>query len=149
MSITLRLRAAEMRWQQSSTALRKKLFLNWHCSSQVVLYPEKVEVMVYQKMLRSLVGSVPRYIKLQTTSTAAPLMYIGEGRFCCYWNDYLLCFLDIDAEIPAPNLQLLYLLSVITIIIFGAAFHNCCVICKFHNMTDVMFYLAVIRWPPD
>lgn len=65
---------------ESSTALRKKLFLNWHCSSQVVLYPEKVEVMVYQKMLRSLVGRVPRYIKLQTTSTAAPLMYIGGGK---------------------------------------------------------------------
>lgn len=68
------LRAAEMRWQQSSTALRKKLFLNLHCNSKVVLCPEKVEVMVYQKMLRSLVGCVPRYIKLETTSTAAPLM---------------------------------------------------------------------------
>ncbi|MEQ2198918.1 hypothetical protein XENOCAPTIV_020896, partial [Xenoophorus captivus] len=76
--------------------------------------------------VRSLDMCTPRYLKLGTTSTVAPLMCSGgRGR-------------------------LSLLKSTIISLVFGLliicdSFHYCFVVCKLHNMTAGMSHKAVIR----
>jgi len=89
--------------------------------------------------VRSLDICTPRYLKLETTSTAAPPMCrrdkgaLGPSEI----HHHLLGLLHIDAEVAfsAPLHQVFHLLSAFGHIIVRDASHYCCVIRKLHNMT--------------
>lgn len=88
---------------------------------------------------KSLEMWAPRYWKLWTISTIAPLMNRGKGVWLLLLKSMTSSFVFPTFILAAPVHHIVYLLPVRRLIVVGYQSHYCCVVCEFHNMTAWMF----------